>query len=35
MVNREESTPIARQGLVTRAVGFLAAGYVFYRAAGW
>ena len=33
MVNREESTPIARQGLVTRAVGVLAAGYVFYRAA--
>jgi len=32
MVNREESTPIARQGLVTRAVGVLAAGYVFYRA---
>jgi NADH-quinone oxidoreductase subunit J len=33
MVNREESTPIARQGLVTRAVGVLAAGYVFYRVA--
>jgi NADH-quinone oxidoreductase subunit J len=33
MVNREETTPIARQGLVIRAVGVLAAGYVFYRAA--
>ncbi|MGB8295935.1 MAG: NADH-quinone oxidoreductase subunit J [Polyangia bacterium] len=33
MVNREEVTPIARQGLVTRAAGVLAAGYVFYRAA--
>jgi NADH-quinone oxidoreductase subunit J len=33
MVNREETTPIARQGLVTRAAGVLAAGYVFYRAA--
>ena len=33
MGNREEATPIARQGLVTRAVGVLAAGYVFYRAA--
>ena len=33
MVNREETTPIARQGLVTRAVGVLAAGYVFYRVA--
>ena len=33
MVNRQEPTPIARQGLVTRAVGVLAAGYVFYRAA--
>ncbi|MGA7742948.1 MAG: NADH-quinone oxidoreductase subunit J [Polyangia bacterium] len=33
MVNREETTPIARQGLVMRAAGVLAAGYVFYRAA--
>jgi NADH-quinone oxidoreductase subunit J len=33
MVNREESTPIARQGLVARAAGVLAAGYVFYRVA--
>jgi NADH-quinone oxidoreductase subunit J len=33
MVNRQEPTPIARQGLVTRAVGVLASGYVFYRAA--
>ncbi|HJX52047.1 MAG TPA: NADH-quinone oxidoreductase subunit J [Polyangia bacterium] len=33
IVNREEDTPIARQGLVTRAVGVLAAGYVFYRVA--
>jgi NADH-quinone oxidoreductase subunit J len=33
MVNRDETTPIARQGLVVRAVGVLAAGYVFYRAA--
>ena len=33
MVNREESTPIARQGLVTRAAGVLAAGYLFYRVA--
>ena len=33
MVNREETTPIARQGLVTRAAGVLAAGYVFYRVA--
>jgi NADH-quinone oxidoreductase subunit J len=33
MVNHDETTPIARQGLVTRAVGVLAAGYVFYRVA--
>jgi NADH-quinone oxidoreductase subunit J len=33
MMNRQESTPIARQGLVTRALGVLAAGYVFYRVA--
>jgi NADH-quinone oxidoreductase subunit J len=33
IVNREEDTPIARQGLVTRAAGVLAAGYVFYRVA--
>jgi NADH-quinone oxidoreductase subunit J len=33
MVNRAETTPIARQGLLTRALGVLAAGYVFYRAA--
>jgi NADH-quinone oxidoreductase subunit J len=33
MVNHEETTPIARQGLITRAVGVLAAGTVFYRAA--
>jgi len=33
MVNREETTPIARHGLVTRGLGVLAAGYVFYRAA--
>ena len=33
MVNRPEVAPIARQGLVMRAVGVLAAGTVFYRAA--
>ena len=33
MINREESTPIARHGLITRALGVVAAGYVFYRAA--
>jgi NADH-quinone oxidoreductase subunit J len=33
MFNQEEATPIARHGLVTRALGVVAAGYVFYRAA--
>jgi len=33
MVNREETTPIARLGLVVRAAGVLAAGTVFYRVA--
>jgi NADH-quinone oxidoreductase subunit J len=33
MMNRQETTPIARQGLLTRAAGILAAGYVFYRVA--
>jgi NADH-quinone oxidoreductase subunit J len=33
MFNREETTPIAQQGLVTRGLGVVAAGYVFYRVA--
>jgi NADH-quinone oxidoreductase subunit J len=33
MVNREETTPITRHGLITRGLGVLAGGYVFYRAA--
>ncbi|HEX7597331.1 MAG TPA: NADH-quinone oxidoreductase subunit J [Polyangia bacterium] len=33
IVNHDETTPVARRGLVTRALGVVAAGYVFYRAA--
>ncbi len=33
MVNRKETTPITRYGIVTRALGVLAGGYVFYRVA--
>ncbi len=33
MLNREERIPIATRGIVLRALGVLAAGYVFYRAA--
>jgi NADH-quinone oxidoreductase subunit J len=33
MVNRDETSPITRYGLVTRGLGVLAGGYVFYRVA--
>lgn len=33
MVNREETTPITRTGIITRGLGVLAGGYVFYRVA--
>jgi NADH-quinone oxidoreductase subunit J len=33
MINHDEARPIARHGLVMRALGVVAAGYVFYRVA--